>query len=325
MRPMTIAIPSYQRRDSLARLLDSLASEIERHPHDTANLEVAVVLDGSTDGSQQMLETREFPVELRHIWQPNRGMAAARNAGLHAAKGEVIWFLDDDMVVDDGTLARHRQAHEQRDEHVLTGPCWFPEDWVVVAPVRDWSHTMYEHFEQAGELTSAVYFSPANTSSPVHLLTDIGGFDETFEFWGGEDMELGIRLLRAGVPVRYDAAASVRHLQADGIRDVCRKKYTEARCAVRLVARYPETFPDLFPTHSPPAARMLRWLPRWPGVVRTAARLAALIAERADRPRDGEPGRGMTFRFAVRLSRIAGILAEDRDGSLRRRLAAAKG
>lgn len=325
---MTVAIPSYQRAGALARLLGSIADELERSPEQAEGLEVVVVLDGSTDGSQRMLETMSLAAPLRHAWQPNRGMAAARNAALGLARHEIVWFLDDDMIVDPGTLARHRAAHQRgADDHVLMGPCWFPPDRRVVAPVREWSHIMYAELGRTGVMTSAEYFSPATTSAPVHVLLDVGAFDESFEFWGGEDMELGIRLLDARIPVRYDAAASVQHHQADRIRDVCRKKYTEARCAVRLVRRYPHTFAALFPPADamPGVVRLVRWLPRWPWPVRLAAATAAFVAEAVDRPRGAEPGRSAAFRIAIRLARLAGILAEDADGSFRRRLLASAG
>ena len=82
---MSVAIASFQREASLERLLGSLADAL-RQPFAAGEARVAeviVVLDGSTDGSRDLVERRQegFPVPLRHLWQPNRGLAAARNAG----------------------------------------------------------------------------------------------------------------------------------------------------------------------------------------------------------------------------------------------------
>ena len=53
--------------------------------------------DGSTDGTGEMLESLDTPgLRFHYRWQPNRGVAAARNVGLELARGEIIAFLDSD-------------------------------------------------------------------------------------------------------------------------------------------------------------------------------------------------------------------------------------
>ena len=78
------------------------------------DLQIVVVLDGSTDGSEQALADATWSVPVHAHWQPNRGLAAARNVGLQAANGGIVWFLDDDVVPSPGLLERHRVVAAER-------------------------------------------------------------------------------------------------------------------------------------------------------------------------------------------------------------------
>src|SRR5205814_3294574 len=89
---LTVVIPTFQRKDRLARVLDGLSRQT--HPA----FEVVVVDDGSTDGTSQYLRETRFPFHVCAISQLNAGPAAARNAGVAAAKGDVVLFLDDDVI-----------------------------------------------------------------------------------------------------------------------------------------------------------------------------------------------------------------------------------
>ena len=108
MRTMSIAISSFQRREPLVRLMRNLRNELLASPDLSIGLEIVVILDGSTDGSEEAVRALEMPVRVGCHWQENRGLAAARNAGLAASKGEIIWFLDDDLVPGEGVIRRHR-------------------------------------------------------------------------------------------------------------------------------------------------------------------------------------------------------------------------
>ena len=65
--------------------------------------EVVFVDDGSQDGSADI--AREFP-DLRYMYQENQGLAAARNAGLRLARGELVAYLDDDDLLPPHKLSR---------------------------------------------------------------------------------------------------------------------------------------------------------------------------------------------------------------------------
>jgi len=87
-RTVSIIIPVYNDEEHIARAIESaLAQTLEE-------VEVIVVDDGSTDGTSEVLKTYEG--QIFHIRQQNRGMAAARNAGIRASCGDYVCFLDSD-------------------------------------------------------------------------------------------------------------------------------------------------------------------------------------------------------------------------------------
>ncbi len=77
-------IPTYNRREILARTLPT----VFRQDFPADQCEIVIVVDGSTDGTAEMLRSLEPPCALRILEQPNRWRAAARNAGWRAARGE---------------------------------------------------------------------------------------------------------------------------------------------------------------------------------------------------------------------------------------------
>jgi len=87
-RPVAVSVlvPTYQRRDSVVQAVRSILAQSYR------DFEVIVVDDGSTDGTGDAIA----PLGVRYLWQENRGVSAARNAGLRVARGRVIAFLDSD-------------------------------------------------------------------------------------------------------------------------------------------------------------------------------------------------------------------------------------
>src|SRR3954451_9604726 len=122
MRSLTIVVPTHQRCRAVTRLVRDLGAQLESEPDTADGVDILVVADGSTDGTVEALEILELPVPLKVVWQRNRGRSAARNVGLTLARGEVVLFLDDDLVPLPGLIARHRASHERGEEHVLVGP-----------------------------------------------------------------------------------------------------------------------------------------------------------------------------------------------------------
>lgn len=259
MRPtMTVAVASYQRREPILRLLQALAAQVHADPQLGEGLDVVVVLDGSSDGSREALDTLEFPVPLQVRWRENRGLAATRNDGWRAARSELVWFLDDDLVPGEGLLRRHRAAHAGQTR-VVVGPCVVPAGTSTTSGTREWWNDRYSEMAQNG-ITRFDQFSAANTSLPRAVLEAMGGFDENFRGYGREDYELGLRLLDAAVPVIFDADAVAWHEQRRTEAEGCRLRRQEGRNVVRFARSHPSRRAEML--RAPAAMPVLRTVVR---------------------------------------------------------------
>src|SRR4051812_1096040 len=74
-------------------------------------LEIIVVVDGSSDGTEAALSLIACPFPRKLIVQPNLGLAAARNRGAAEATGDIILFLDDDMMAAPDLVRQHVRSH----------------------------------------------------------------------------------------------------------------------------------------------------------------------------------------------------------------------
>ena len=100
---LSIIVPVYNCREYLAEGLDSILSQL---PPDA---ELIVVDDGSTDGTAELLPSYEGRQEnLRILYRGHRGVSPTRNAGLEAARGEYVAFMDCDDTMKSGFLTQSR-------------------------------------------------------------------------------------------------------------------------------------------------------------------------------------------------------------------------
>jgi len=98
-RPLvSVVIPTYNRKAMLTRAVNSVLGQTY------SRLELIVVDDGSTDGTEEHLEGFRTDCRFNYYYQENRGQSVARNFGISQAKGEIIAFLDSDNYWKEGKL-----------------------------------------------------------------------------------------------------------------------------------------------------------------------------------------------------------------------------
>ena len=247
---MTIVIPSYERCEPLRRLLQGLADQLTRSDSVRTDLDVVVVLDGTSDGSDQMLAQLDFPARIAVKKQAHRGLAAARNAGLDSASGRIVWFLDDDLVPCEGLIARHRGAHRLEEPEVVVGAAPIPPDLPVAPDVRQIWGQHYARME-VGPIERFEQVTFANTSCPAYLLQKLGGFDERFIEYGFEDRELGVRLLEDGARIRFDPEAIAWHHPVGiDFEHIRARSRVEGRNMARFARIHPSIADRLFATEA---------------------------------------------------------------------------
>jgi glycosyltransferase involved in cell wall biosynthesis len=236
---VTIVTPTRDKAPLLRRTLATLAAQAV----DAALVELVVVDDGSTDETPRLLSETRLPFPLRVVrHEASRGRAAARNAGLREAAGELILFLDDDMETVPGFVEAHRAAHRARERLVGIGDVEaHPE--CRVAPIDRYMSTRgAQKIRSRGPLPWK-YFSTNNASVRRADLEAIGGFDERFVHYGFEDLELAWRLERErGVEFRFVPDARSLHVHPHTLDEVLGKKTLAGRSSLRyLFAKHPET------------------------------------------------------------------------------------
>jgi GT2 family glycosyltransferase len=250
----SVIIPSYNRQATLELVLRGLATQTAS----PESFEVIVVLDGSTDDSAASIaawqQSGRLP-NLRSHWQPNRGQAAARNAGAGLAQAPVLLFLDNDIVPEPDLLEAHLRWREHEAPLVVLGDCHIvrqPDDSLCHLGMWAWWEDFYYQRALPGHQPNYRDFCAGNASLRREDFLRAGGFDASFRGYGGEDYELGYRLLHAGVRFVADRKAQAHHHHRATVPGVLRMARQEARGDVLLGKKHPELRAGLSMARVPP-------------------------------------------------------------------------
>jgi cellulose synthase/poly-beta-1,6-N-acetylglucosamine synthase-like glycosyltransferase len=292
--------------------------ELSRTDELRRGVDIIVVLDGSSDDSARVLASLASLVPFRVVWQENQGLAAARNRIVSEARGDIVLFLDDDMMPSSRLIEHHRQAHETTNHAAVMGPCLYPDGWPVPRAEREHWRCARDAHTVLGRIQSYRDFSAANTSIPRSLLLEVGGFDERFVHYGCEDWELGYRLLRAGHPIRFDAGAVAWHHQLRSLRSSCRLRIEVGQSLAFLVESHPDTI-ETIPLEDPSLGR--QWFCKIGGRSPTFYRSACYMLSMPLTRRLGDSSLGTRLtKWSSTSGTMAGLVIGDHSGRLASRM-----
>ena len=219
--PVSVVVAYYEAPEALELTLAAL----ERQTYPQELFEVVIVDDGSRT---PLTPPAGSPLKVRVVHQEDRGfgLARARNTGASAANSEILVFLDCDMMPEAEWLAEHARWHHAACDALTLGFRAHVEvDGIDAAAVRDRSGSLAElladrpterpewiefHMTRTRDLTSDDddsfrMVTGGNLGVSRSFFELVGGYDETFTQWGGEDTEFGYRAYVGGgllVPVR---------------------------------------------------------------------------------------------------------------------------
>jgi len=230
---LSVVVPTYNRAPLLRRTLVSLVQQRNPPP-----FEVIVADDGSADDSEQVVAALRDRLTIRYGYQEDRGyrVAMARNMGAAMARAPILVFLDSGTLAGPDLLAGHLRRHcEHRPApgSPARGPAVIGYTYgyqlydstpgLAEALARMSPEQVYERYhtdrsfqDSRHEQLAKVDFDLSTLKLPwmffwsmnisVHAgdYAAVGGFDERFRDWGAEDVELGYRLHRHGVPLVAD-------------------------------------------------------------------------------------------------------------------------
>ena len=236
---LSVVIPTYNRLPILRQCLEALQRQWVEAP--LLDYEVVVVDDGSTDATVAWIEAEQDQGGLdrvRLIRQEHAGPAAGRNNGVQASRGDVIVFIDSDLVVTERFL--HSHATALSDDWRARGNQLCFTYGAVINTSNFQQPTAEPH--KWRDLSWA-YFATGNVAIARELLERAGLFDPAFRLYGWEDLELGERLHRLGVRlVRCPAAAGYHWhppLSLDQIPRLIQVEQERSRMALVFFRKHP--------------------------------------------------------------------------------------
>jgi glycosyltransferase involved in cell wall biosynthesis len=225
---VSVVIPVFNRERFVGAAIDTVRAQ----SYDP--VEILVVDDGSTDASAEVAERHGATRVLR---LPHAGVSAARNAGIEAARGELIAFLDSDdlwttdrlalqveHLIDDpeaGFVLAYAVLFADPDD---PRPDWLTDDWFAGVKIVDLPDAPATGPDMAGPVPYAL-----TMLARAELFDQLGGFDTSLEL--GEDIEWLLRATDAGVPygmiphvVAYKRvhSGSVSNRVAEGLASILR-------------------------------------------------------------------------------------------------------
>jgi GT2 family glycosyltransferase len=233
---ISVVVPTYNRLDTLRHVIPSLTAQDLR----ADAFEVIVADSRSDDGTADYLSTiaRAAP-NVRHLPGPYTGRASARNAGIAAARAPVVLFTDADIIAAPDLLSRHLARHADGAAKAVVG-CELQvgsyDDYLRQS--RNPALRRPLHPPSRKHLTW-LYFLTGNASVGRAELERAGGFDEAFTGYGHEDLELGYRLQRSGLPIEYAPEAVNYHWHPVPFDQQQGRMELAGRSTVRFFRKHP--------------------------------------------------------------------------------------
>lgn len=198
MKLVSIIIPAYNAEKYIRESVESALAQT--YP----NVEVIVIDDGSKDGTKKILEPYGAAGKIVYVYQENKGLAASRNAGIRAAKGEYVAFLDADDIFLPEKVAEQVRALEASPDF---GVCYSDLLHFTDPPVGEKSSEFFHHTYTYpsgnifGELLKRQFINPLTVMARRVVFQKYGMFDESLR--RSEDWDLWLRFARAGVRFLY--------------------------------------------------------------------------------------------------------------------------
>lgn len=230
---VTIIIPTFNRAASLERTLQGCVAQ----SYPSRLVEIIVVNDGGTDHSASVVEkiARENQRNIRYFTQQNAGPAAARNHGIQFASGDLILFLDDDVLPQPDLIEQHVAFRKRFPDYVCQGVV-FPSkethllDKIMclnrfspdIADAMDW------------EFASGI----GNLSVPKAWLVAVGLLDPNLRVM--EDLDLTFRIrknLNKTVKVAAHAIATNQKPANYGLESQMRQHWEAGQYFIRLIRK----------------------------------------------------------------------------------------
>src|SRR5580692_5442935 len=218
MLDISVVIPTYNRLDTLSRVLPTLLDQ-DLEP---SQYELLVCDSNSTDGTAEFLAgVVQTHGNVRHLAGPYSGRAAARNAGIAQARAGIVLFNDADIFASPDLLSTHLRRHGKRTGIAVVG---------LEVQVRDFEE--YEYKRDHPDARGHLHPPSRRKLSWLYFLTGNASVRH-------EDLELGYRLQRLGLEIVYEPLAVNYHCQDVAYGDQKEKMRLAGRSTARFYRKHP--------------------------------------------------------------------------------------
>ena len=268
---ISVIICTYEQPLTLGWLLESLARQTYTGP-----FQILIADDGSEPEVLGVVKEAAWRLHLdaRYLWQPDSGfrISRSRNNAIRCAVGELLIFLDGDMVVRPGFIAAHAKAHETNQRILVCGT----RESISLRADRPPKNAEELHFlaEQTSHIEATQSEFPqqeawARSRSPWMAISGCNFsirnspdviFDEAFVGWGTEDREFACRMQKKGY--RLVVMDATRAIHVDLVAPKSGHRHTddnrenqELSDLIRNKLLFRRLHPDIDTT---PATRMLQ-------------------------------------------------------------------
>lgn len=200
----SVIIPSYKGAKRLPDILRCL--EVQT----CSEFEIVVVYDGSEDRSQDVLDAAKNR-NMTCLNRINRGRAATRNTGAEVATGDILIFLDDDMLPEPDCVVKHLEFQQSHEYSILVGNTFdkVTEKSADFQRFRAWLTKRWLAFDSGCTLLSRPYITAQNFSIVADLFYELKGFDESLT--DAEDFDLALRAVDKNIKIFFDPSVLAWH------------------------------------------------------------------------------------------------------------------
>ena len=265
---ISVVIPTYKRRHLLPEVLAAIGA-------DRYAKEIIVIVDGYDDGSLEYAQSvAAADPRFRPIWQENKGESIGRQNGAVAATGDIVLFMDDDVVAGPNLAAGHARRHADADDLVVVGymptkrPApgeRTPDSFTTDLYADEYERTCDRYRADPDGILRGLWAGNISMRRDNALRI---GIDPGYRLAFHEDQEFGIRCHEGGLRGVFDDSLTSTHLHsrgspgvpAPGVRRRCLPAdHREQASGSRAFARS-----DAYPAHGgadvrPRGRRAARW------------------------------------------------------------------
>jgi glycosyltransferase involved in cell wall biosynthesis len=241
---VSVVMATYNRRDRLRPVAEALLA-------DPALTELVVVVDGSDDGSLELLEElARADDRLRPVWIENAGASRAQQHGLEQATADVVLMFDDDQLAGPGLVTGHARHHVDRRGVVVVGytptavpAARIPGRFVVALYARSFESDCRTWERDPNTILTSLW--GGNLSMRRDDLLRVGWLSDDFDLRYHYDHDFGLRCRAAGLTAVFDRALRAEHLYTRSVDAFLREAEIQGAAILRLHGIHPD-LPDFY-------------------------------------------------------------------------------